>query len=126
MDTTDYESIAASLPFKMYSLIDAADWLALVLAFRLGDYFIGIDSGPRNLAHLADLPSITLLGPGPHMYTPPNPRDIILDHSNGRGLYQRFFHKKKSCFIDKITPTEVVDAFKELTTRSSPSSGSRP
>lgn len=125
-DAADYESIAASLPFKTYSLIDTVDWQDLALAFWLGDYFIGVDSGPRNLAHLADLPSITLLGPGPHMYTPHNGRDIILDHSNGRGLYQRFFHKKNGHFIDKIQPTEVVRAFQELTTRCAIDNGSRP
>ncbi|MDP2652379.1 MAG: glycosyltransferase family 9 protein [bacterium] len=125
-DSADYEFISSQLSFKTYSLVGAVDWQELVLAFRQGGYFIGVDSGPRNLAHLADLPSITLLGPGPHMFTPHNARDIILDHSGGRGLYQRFVHTEKNHFIDKIQSSELVAAFQELITRCAPGSGSRP
>jgi ADP-heptose:LPS heptosyltransferase len=124
-DEEEYQYISSRLPFPTYSLIGQIGLLDLTLAMRAGDYFIGVDSGPRNLAHLAGLPSITLLGPGPHMFTPPDARDIILDRSKGRGFYQRFFHTK-SQFIDKIQPDDVIRAFRELTTRSGPGTGSRP
>ncbi len=116
-DKADYDVISSQLNFKTYSLIAETNAVELVLLLRTSQYFIGVDSGPRNFAHLVDLPSITLLGPGPHMYTPPNPRDILLDRSGGRGLSQRFFHQKQRLFIERITPQDVVDAFSRLRTR---------
>jgi len=113
-DKTDYDYIASKLEFPLHSLIGNISLVQLVLLLRKSQYFIGVDSGPRNFAHLVNLPSITLLGPGPHMYTPPDPRDIVLDRSGGRGLYQRFFNKKGALFIDRITPQDVVDAFTKL------------
>jgi len=113
-DEDDYQYIYSRLPFQIYSLIGQINLVELALALRTGDYFIGVDSGPRNLAHLVDLPSITLLGPGPHMYTPPNPRDIVIDRSGGHGLYQRFFYKGKNRFIDHISPQDVYGAFISL------------
>lgn len=114
-DVAEYETIAKQLPFKTYSLVGQTDVLEMVLLLRRAQFFIGVDSGPRNFAHLVDLPSITLLGPGPHMYTPPNPRDILLDRSAGRGLSQRFFNQKK-LLIERITPQDVADAFARLST----------
>lgn len=112
-DERDYRYISARLPFPTYSLIDRIDILDLVLVLHASDYFIGVDSGPRNLAHLAGLPSVTLLGPAPHMFTPPNSNGIVIDRSGGRGLYQRFFRQKNG-FIDLITPSDVCAAFSEL------------
>lgn len=111
-DENDFKYISSRLDFPIYPLIDL-DLAELMFLLRTSDYFIGIDSGPRNLAHVADLPSITILGPGPHMYTPPNTRDIVLDQSGGRGFYQRFFYKNKNSFIDKTRPEDVYKAFKE-------------
>lgn len=116
-DAPDCESIASQLPFPTHSLMGELDFAELTLLLSMSDYFIGVDSGPRNLAHLVDLPSITLLGPGPHMYTPPDPRDIVLDHSGGRGVYQRFISKTRDRYIDRITVREVVDAFGALRAR---------
>ena len=113
-DKADYDYIASQLEFPVHSLIGDISLVQLVLLLRKSQYFIGVDSGPRNFAHVCDLPSITLLGPGPHMYTPPNPRDIVLDRSGGRGLYQRFFSKNAGLFIDRITPQDVTDAFARL------------
>jgi ADP-heptose:LPS heptosyltransferase len=109
----DYEAISKKLGFKVYSLIGKTDITELMLILRQSNYFIGIDSGPRNMAHLAGLRSIVLLGPGPHMFMPGNSKDIVIDKSNGKGIYQRFFYKKNS-FIDMITVGEVYDSFKEL------------
>ena len=112
-DAADYAAIAAQLEFPVHSLIGQIDLLQLMLALRASDYFIGVDSGPANLARLAELRSLTLYGPGPHMYLPFDPRDIALDKSRGRGLYQMFFSTKHG-FIDRITVDEVYDAFEKL------------
>ncbi len=112
-DEADYAAIAAQLEFPVHSLIGRIDLPQLLLALRASDYFIGVDSGPANLARLAELRSLTLYGPGPHMYLPFDPRDIALDKSRGRGLYQMFFYTKDG-FIDRITVDEVYDAFEKL------------
>ena len=111
-DHEDYACIASRLPFRVYSLIGDTDIVGLLAALRASDYFIGIDSGPRNMAHLVDVPSITILGPAPHIYTPPNARDVVLDKSRGRHLNERFFYKKKGV-IDTIRPEEVLAAFRD-------------
>ncbi len=113
VEETDYKIIAKQLDFPVYSLINKIDLHDLMLVLRSSDYFIGVDSGPKNMAHIADLRSISLLGPGPHMFMPLSKKDIILDKSNGCGLYQRFFYKRNS-FIKKITSEEVFESFKKL------------
>lgn len=113
-DAEDYNQISARLPFTTYSLINKINLVELLLVLQSSDYFIGTDSGPRNVAHLAELPSIVLLGPGPHMFTPPNPHDIVLDHSKGRGLFERFVASNTARYINRITPDEVYEAFIRL------------
>ena len=112
-DIDDYNYISANLKFKTHSVISQMNLLELVLLMRTVDYFIGVDSGPANMAHLANLRSIVIFGPGPHMYIPSDPNDIMIDKSNGRGLYQRFFLKKKG-FIQMISVEEVFQAFIKL------------
>jgi 3-deoxy-D-manno-octulosonic-acid transferase/heptosyltransferase-1 len=112
-DIEDYEYISSRLKFKVHSVISQINLLELMLLLNLADYFIGVDSGPANLAHLVNLRSIVIFGPGPHMYMPSNPNDVIIDKSNGRGLYQRFFFKKNG-FIQRISTEEVYQAFYNL------------
>ncbi len=112
-DIEDYEYISSHLKFKTHSVISQINLLELILLLRSADYFIGVDSGPANMAHLAHLRSIVIFGPGPHMFTPSDSNDIIIDKSNGRGLYQRFFLKKNG-FIQKISAEEVYQAFYNL------------
>ena len=121
----DYQHLTRQVATPLYSLIGETSVAELLLVMRQCDSFIGVDSGPSNLAHLARLPSITLFGPGPHMYMPHDPQDIALDHSCGRGVYQRFFYTKKNRIIDKISVTEVRSAFARLTLASEawPTSG---
>ncbi len=111
----DYKEIASKLDFKVYSFINKIDIMDLMLVLRLSNYLIGVDSGPRNMAHLADLRSITLFGPAASgaIYMPWDKKDIIIDKSNGGGLYQALFYKKNK-FIDKISAEEVFKAFKKL------------
>ncbi|KKS48847.1 MAG: hypothetical protein UV14_C0004G0008, partial [Candidatus Azambacteria bacterium GW2011_GWF2_42_22] len=95
--------IAPRLGFESYSLIGELDLALLLLVLRKSDYFIGIDSGPSNMAYLSGIKSITILGPGPHMYMPNNKHNVVVDKSNGRGLSQLFFHNKHGSIIDKIS-----------------------
>lgn len=110
IEEQDLKEIKPLLNFKPSSLINKVDLGELLTIMRLSDCFIGVDSGPRNLANFADLRSISLFGPGPHMFMPVNKENIIINKSGNRGLYQRFFYKKKG-FMSKITVDEVYDKF---------------
>ncbi len=112
-DADDYATIASQLDFSVYSLIGQIDLLQLLLVLRESDYFIGVDSGPRNMAHVADTRSVSILGPGPHFYMPPNKKDVVLDKSRGRGLFQMFFRTRHG-FMEQITVDEVYEAFKSI------------
>lgn len=112
-DEADYARVSAQLDFPLFSLIGKTDLLQLLLVLRASDYFIGVDSGPRNMAHLAELPSVCIFGPGPHFYLPPDPRDIVIDKSRGRGLFQMFFASSRG-FISRISVEEVASAFNQL------------
>lgn len=110
-DASDFATLASKLDFPIYSLIGKIDLLELLLVLRQSDYFIGTDSGPKNMAHLADTRSVSLFGPGPHFYLPWSAKDVAIDKSRGRGLLQMFFSTKHA-FINDITVDEVFEAFK--------------
>jgi ADP-heptose:LPS heptosyltransferase len=112
----DFEEISKKLDFKVYSLIDKVNIKELMIVLRLSNYLIGVDSGPRNMAHLADLRSITLFGPAASgaIYMPWSKKDIVIDKSNGGGAYEALFYQKKG-YIHKITVNEVLEAFKKIT-----------
>jgi len=114
IESDDLREIVPLLNFKPHSLISKVDLRELLIAMRMSDYFIGVDSGPRNMANFADLRSIGLFGPGPHMFMPSDSRDVIIDKSKNRGVYERFFYKKNS-LMNKITVDEVYDKFLVLT-----------
>jgi ADP-heptose:LPS heptosyltransferase len=113
-DRADFDAIASSLSFPIYSLIGTVSIMELLLVLHACDYFIGVDSGPRNLAHLAGLRSVTLLGPAPHMYTPPDSRDRVLDKSGGRRVLERFVATKGTSLMERHTPREVFEEFLKL------------
>lgn len=113
-DTSDHKYIAPRLGFTSHSLIGELDLALLLLVLRKSDYFIGIDSGPSNMAYLAGIRSVTILGPGPHMYMPNGKHNVVVDKSNGRGLSQLFFHHKHGSIIDKISVDEVYNAFTQI------------
>ncbi|MDB5258816.1 MAG: putative lipopolysaccharide heptosyltransferase [Candidatus Taylorbacteria bacterium] len=113
-DAEDYEYISSSVDFKVTSLIRKTSLVDLLLIMHAAEVFIGIDSGPSNLAHLADLRSVTIFGPGPHMYMPTDPRDIALDKSDGRGISQLFFSVGKNSLIECIAADEAFEAFRKL------------
>jgi len=109
-DEADYTYISSKLDFKTHSLIGETDLAELMLVLRASDYFLGIDSGPQNMAQLAGMKSVIIFGPGPHMHLPWNGKSIAIDKSGGRGIYQTFFLKKNN-FISKVKVEEVFDAF---------------
>lgn len=109
-DMLDYKYIAQRLGFQSYSLIGKIDLALLLLILTKSDYFVGVDSGPSNMAHLARTRSVTILGPGPHMYMPDDKYNVVVDRSNGRGLLQLFFSTKYN-IIDQISVDEAYGAF---------------
>ncbi|TCS61291.1 glycosyltransferase family 9 protein [Varunaivibrio sulfuroxidans] len=113
-DRVDYTHIAERIDAPTLSLIGDINLAELMVVLDEGDYFIGIDSGPATLAHLVDIPSLIIFGPGPHMYLPYNPRDVFLDRSRGRGLSQMFFSSRRNSLIEKISADDVVGAFVDL------------
>ncbi len=111
-----FREISAKLNFRVYSLIGKMDLKDLMLVLRCSDYFIGVDSGPRNMAHLADLRSVSIMGPGPYLFKPWHKKDIAIEKSEGRWTSQFLFYSKNS-FISKITSDEVFGGFKRLIKR---------
>jgi ADP-heptose:LPS heptosyltransferase len=81
-------------------------------AMRMADYFIGIDSGPRNMAHLADLRSISLFGPGIRDFMPLSRKDIVIDKSNP--MATSLFHYSRESSMKKISAEEVFEAFRKI------------
>lgn len=113
VDEADYAAIAPKLAFPTHSLIGQLNVLETVVLMRLASGFIGVDSGPANLARLAELPSLTLYGAGPHMYLPYRPTDIAIDKTHGRGLWQMYVASERG-FIHQITLAEAAEAFGRL------------
>lgn len=112
----DFLHIQRKLGFKVFSLIGKVDLKDLMLVMRQSDYFIGIDSGPRNMAHLADLRSVSLLGPGPKFFMPTDKRDILVDKSDCR-CNNLFCYKPVTC-LQRITVGDVYKAFVTLSKQS--------
>lgn len=107
-----FKEIQKNLDFKIFSMIGRIDLMETLLLIKASDYFIGIDSGPRNIAHFIDTRSISLLGPGPKFFLPVNKEDIVIDKSDCR-CTSFFCYKKESC-IERIQVNEVFEAFKKL------------
>ncbi|PIZ87010.1 MAG: hypothetical protein COX92_02070 [Candidatus Nealsonbacteria bacterium CG_4_10_14_0_2_um_filter_40_15] len=112
-EEASYAYISSRLNFKIYSLIGQINIAELMLVLKMSDYFIGIDSGPRNMADIAGTKSVIILGPGLPIFQPTNGKSIVIDKFCGRGLYQLYFHKKNS-FISRVEVGEVYEAFKNL------------
>lgn len=113
IEEEDFNFIQKNLDFKIYSLISKIDIKDLFYVMRLSDYFIGIDSGPRNMSYVADLPSIGLVGPGTRLFMPFKKRDIIINKSDCNFCSASFCIRKKTC-IEKITVEDIFLAFKKL------------
>ncbi len=112
LEARTFHDIQRRLDFKVHSLVNTVDLKTTLLIMRLSDYFIGIDSGPRNMAHFADLRSVTLLGPAPKNFMPVNKADIVIDKFTCRCKSLFYFHSVSA--IHTISPDEVVAGFKKL------------
>lgn len=108
----DLGEIRRQLPFAVHSVVRQADLAEVALIMRQSDYFIGVDSGPRHLAHLLQLPSVCLLGPGPRMYSPEGRGAVYLDRADCR-CTTLFCHRRDRC-MDRISVEDAVDAFTRL------------
>jgi len=112
-EKNSFDYIQKNLDFEIFSLIDKVNLKELFIVMKNSDYFIGIDSGPRNLAHLADLRSISLLSPATvKNFMPFDKNDIILEKQNRLPII--FFNTNKKSNLEKITSEEVFDAFKRI------------
>jgi ADP-heptose:LPS heptosyltransferase len=112
-EKNSFDYIKKNLDFKVFSLINKVDLKELFILMKKSDYFIGIDSGPRNLAHLAGLRSISLLSPAAvKNFMPFSKEDIVLEKQNR--LPANFFNSNKKSNMEKITVEEVFEAFKKL------------
>jgi ADP-heptose:LPS heptosyltransferase len=110
-----FESIQKNLNFKVYSLIDKVNLKELFLIMKKSDYFIGVDSGPRNLAHYANLRSISLLNPAAvNNFMPFSEKDIVIEKPHR--LPANLFNFNKRSNMEKISTEEVLESFKKLST----------
>jgi ADP-heptose:LPS heptosyltransferase len=108
-----YNNIQKKLDFKIYSLIKKRDIKDLAMIMKLSDYFIGIDSGPMNLAHLAGLPSVALFGPGQRAFVSKNKKNVSIDKANCLFCTSFFCHKWKTC-MNKISVEDVFKGFLKI------------
>jgi len=119
LEEMSFDYIQNNLDFKIFSLVNRVDLKTILLIMRISDYFIGIDSGPRNLAHLADLRSISLLGPAPKNFMPVNKEDIVINKFTCRCKSLYYLHKVSA--MQNISVEEVFDGFMRLSKTDPPS-----
>ncbi|MGB8657531.1 MAG: glycosyltransferase family 9 protein [Candidatus Zixiibacteriota bacterium] len=109
----DFDYIQKNLNFKVYSIINKVNLRELFLVMKISDYFIGVDSGPRNLAHFADLRSVSLLSPAAvKNFMPFSEKDMVVEKPNR--LPANLFNFNKRSNMERISAKEVFEAFKKL------------
>lgn len=104
-----FEEISLRLSFPIQSVIRRYDLLELLMLMRVSRLFVGIDSGPRHLAHLVDLPSVSLLGPGPKSFEPLNRNATIIDETECKRCNTFYCPYAPSC-VGKIELETVARA----------------
>jgi ADP-heptose:LPS heptosyltransferase len=104
-----FDEISRGLPFPVHSVIRRYDLLELVTLMRASRLFVGIDSGPRHLAHLVDLSSVSLLGPGPKSFEPLNRNATIIDETECKRCVTFYCPWTPTC-VGKIEVETVVQA----------------
>jgi ADP-heptose:LPS heptosyltransferase len=111
-EAADFQEISRQLPFAVYSLVKKMDTRELALVMKHSACFIGVDSGPRHIAHLLGLPSVCLLGPGPKIYEPRDRNAVVIDRSECR-CTNLFCYKSERC-MDRIGVDDVLTGFAAL------------
>ncbi len=110
------ERIRRRLSFDVRSFVDQLSLWDLFLVMQQSDYMIGIDSGPRNLAHYAGLRSVTLLNPAAvKNFMPFDNRDMVVEKPNR--LPANIVNTMKDASLADISVDEVFEAFRTLTMR---------
>ena len=104
-----FEEISRRVSFPLQSVIRRYDLLELLMLMRLSRLFVGIDSGPRHLAHLVELPSVSLLGPGPKSFQPLNRNATIIDETECKRCSTFYCPYAPSC-VGKIEVETVARA----------------
>ncbi len=109
-----FQKIQSRLPFEVSSAINKLTLWELYLQMRESDFFIGIDSGPRNLAHYANLRSVTLLNPAAvNNFMPLDCRDQTVEKPNR--FPANVVNTQQGATLDQISVDEVYGAFERLT-----------
>jgi ADP-heptose:LPS heptosyltransferase len=112
-ESAAFERIQRRLDFRVYSLINDLNLWELFLLMKRSDGFIGIDSGPRNLAHYAGLRSVTLLNPAAvNNFMPLDKRDVIVERQNR--FPANVVNTKRGACLSDITAEEVFEAYKQI------------
>jgi len=110
----EFDYLAGRVTFPLHSVIRRYDVLELLMLMRVSQLFVGVDSGPRHLAHLVDLPSVSLLGPGPKSFEPLNSNATIIDETKCKRCVTFYCPHAPNC-IEKIEVETVARAcFKAL------------
>ena len=104
-----FDQISSRLSFPLQSVIRRYDLLELLMLMRVSTLFVGVDSGPRHLAHLVDLPSVSLLGPGPKSFQPLNRNATIIDETECKKCVVFYCPYAPSC-VGKIEVETVLQA----------------
>jgi ADP-heptose:LPS heptosyltransferase len=104
-----FDEISRRVSFPLHSVIRKYDVLEVVMLMRTSSLFVGVDSGPRHLAHLVDLPSVSLLGPGPKSFQPLNRNATVIDETDCKRCITFYCPYAPSC-VGKIEVHTVARA----------------
>jgi ADP-heptose:LPS heptosyltransferase len=104
-----FDEMSHRLSFSIHSVIRRYDLLELLMLMRGSHLFVGIDSGPRHIAHLVDLPSVSLLGPGPKSFQPLNRNAVVIDETECKRCVTFYCPYTPSC-VGKIEVETVAQA----------------
>lgn len=105
------DCIRSRLNFPIHSLLNA-DIKDVYLTMKKADYFIGIDSGPKNLAHIAELPTLTLEGEVIHNFRTWYDKDVIVPGKDTHRVCQIAGFGKN--VMDSISVDDAYKGFKKL------------
>jgi len=108
-EQAEFDYLASMVSFPLHSIIRRCDVLELLMLMRVSQLFVGIDSGPRHLAHLVDLPSVSLLGPGPKSFQPLNSNARIIDETQCERCVTFYCPHAPNC-VEKIEVETVARA----------------
>ncbi|MBU1975712.1 MAG: glycosyltransferase family 9 protein [Nanoarchaeota archaeon] len=109
-----YNKIRKAVKIDSVSAIKKINVFQNILLMSKCDLFIGVDSGPRHLANLVDIPGVCLLGPGLKTFMPTGKKTNVIKKSCKK-CTSTLCVKKNKC-MDKIGVKEVFSAFKRRIT----------